>query len=172
MNGKKILIAISTYREAQNIIELIKQIKNNTPDVDILIVNDKSEDKTLELINDLNDNKVKIIERPKKNGLGTAQVLSILYSIKHNYDILVTMDADFSHDPYYLPEIIQKAGKNNFVIGSRFTKGGKSDYKGIRKLLSILANFTAQKILNIKLNEFTTSYRAYDVNLLKKLPLI
>ena len=64
--------------------------------------------------------------------------MSILYSIKHNYDVLVTMDADFSHDPCYLPQIIKNAGKNNFVIGSRFCQGGKSDYKGLRKIVSKL----------------------------------
>ena len=107
MNGKKILLAIPTYKEAQNIIELIRQIKKNTPNLDILIINDKSEDKTLELINNLNDNRIKIIERPKKNGLGSAHVMSIIYSIKFNYNILITMDADFSHDPIYLNIVIK-----------------------------------------------------------------
>ncbi len=170
MTNNKILIYIPTFEEAQNILRLIKEIRNYVKNLDILIINDKSQDNTYELIKKLNDKNLKLIERPKKNGLGTAQVMSILYSIKHNYDVLITMDADFSHDPCYLPQIIKNAGKNNFVIGSRFIKGGKSDYKGMRKLLSIIANFTAQKLLKIKISEFTTSYRAYDVNLLKKIP--
>mgnify|MGYP001158614269 FL=1 len=170
MNAKKILVAIPTYKEAQNIIELIRQIKKNTKNLDILIINDKSEDKTLELINNLNDNRIKIIERPKKNGLGSAHVMSIIYSIKFNYNILITMDADFSHDPIYLPKIIEKADINNFVIGSRFVEGGKNNYTGFRKFLSFTANLVSKKILDIKLNEFTTYLRAYDVESLKKLP--
>jgi len=110
------------------------------------------------------------IERPKKLGLGTAHKLSIFYAIKNDYDYLVTMDADFSHDPSYIPKLLEKADLNNFVIGSRFCEGAKSDYKGIRKVISICGNYSAKKLLNIELNEITTYFRVYSVNLLKKLP--
>ena len=65
--------------------------------------------------------------------MGTAHKLSIFYAIKYNYNYLVTMDADFSHDPSYIPKLLEKAGPNNVVIGSRFCEGAKSDYTGIRK---------------------------------------
>lgn len=169
-NYEKILISIATYKEAENIEELVNKIRDFDKSSKILIINDYSGDRTKELIKSLNDKNLDFIERPKKLGLGTAHKLSIFYSIKFNYDYLVTMDADFSHDPAHLPDLLKKLCPNSFVIGSRFCKNAKSDYKGLRKLISVGGNYTAKKILNIKLNEITTYYRVYSVDLLKKLP--
>ena len=169
-NIEKVLISLSTYKEAENIENLIKKIREYDNFSKILIINDFSDDKTKELIKNINDKNLDFIERPKKLGLGTAHKLSIFYAIKHDYDYLVTMDADFSHDPSYIPILLEKADLNNFVIGSRFCEGAKSDYKGIRKIISICGNYSAKKILNIKLNEITTYFRVYSVGLLKKLP--
>jgi len=169
-NNKKILISIATFKESENIVNLIKKIRKFDNFSKILIINDYSNDDTKNLLTNLNDHNFDLIERPTKLGLGTAHKLSILYAIKNNYDYLVTMDADFSHDPSYLPELLKNSGLNNFVIGSRFCRGAKSDYKGIRKIISICGNYTAKKLLNIKLNEITTYFRVYSVNLLRKLP--
>ena len=102
--------------------------------------------------------------------MGTAHKLSIFFAIKFNYDFLLTMDADFSHDPSHIPILLKNAERNTFVIGSRFCKGAKSDYTGIRKIVSYLGNLVARNFLNIKLLEITTYYRVYSVQLLKKLP--
>ena len=127
-------------------------------------------DGTKELIDKIKPKNLVYIERPKKLGLGTAHKLSIFYAIKHNYDYLLTMDADFSHDPSHIPFLIEKAKINNFVIGSRFCDGGKSDYKGIRRIISKYGNFFARKFLGIKVSEITTYFRVYSVQLLKKIP--
>ncbi len=169
-NDKRILISIATYKEAENIENLIKKIRQFNDYSKILVINDFSNDKTRELLDRLNDQNLDFIERPKKLGLGTAHKLSIFYAIKYNYDYLVTMDADFSHDPSYIPQLLDKAGWNKFVIGSRFCDGAKSDYTGIRKIISVCGNFSAKKLLNIRLNEITTYFRVYSVSLLKKLP--
>jgi len=169
-NNKRILISIATYKEADNIENLINRIREFNDYSKILVINDFSNDETKEKLDNLNDQNLDLIERPKKLGLGTAHKLSIFYAIKYNYDFLVTMDADFSHDPSYIPKLLEKAGSNNFVIGSRFCKGAKSDYKGIRKIISICGNFAAKKLLNISLSEITTYFRVYSVGLLKKLP--
>ena len=169
-NNKKILISIATYKEAENIVNLINKIRQFNNYSKILVINDFSNDRTKELLNQINDQNLDFIERPKKLGLGTAHKLSIFYAIKFNYDFLVTMDADFSHDPSYIPELLEKADSNSFVIGSRFCEGAKSDYRGVRKLISIGGNYSAKKLLNIKLNEITTYFRVYSVSLLKKLP--
>ncbi len=169
-DNSNILIAIPTYKEAENILELIKKIKNENLKVKILIINDYSEDNTKEIIENLKDPNIFLIERPKKLGLGTAHKLSFFYAIKFNFDYLITMDADLSHDPEHLKQLIAMAGKNNFVIGSRFCKGGKSEYKGLRKIISICGNFFAKKILSISINEITTYYRVYSINHLKQLP--
>ncbi len=169
-DNEKILIAIATYKEAVNLKNLIKEIRKFCHNSKILIINDFSDDKTKELLKNLNDKNLELIERPKKLGLGTAHKLSIFYSIKFDYDYLVTMDADFSHDPSYILKLLEKKGPNNFVIGSRFCKGAKSDYRGLRKAISICGNYSAKKLLNIKINEITTYFRVYSVNLLKTLP--
>lgn len=170
MNNSNILISLSAYKEAENIVKITDKIRSQFPTIKILIVNDESYDNTEKLIEEKNDENITLIQRPKKLGLGTAHKLSLIYAIKNNYEYLVTMDADFSHDPVHLQELLEQAGHNNFVIGSRFCDGAKSDYRGLRKIISICGNFFARKILNIKLNEITTYYRVYSTKLLKKLP--
>ena len=170
MKNEKLLIAISTYKEVDNLKNIIDKIKDFSPSSTILIINDNSNDGTKELIDKIKPKNLVYIERPKKLGLGTAHKLSIFYAIKHNYDYLLTMDADFSHDPSHIPFLIEKAKINNFVIGSRFCDGGKSDYKGIRRIISKYGNFFARKFLGIKVSEITTYFRVYSVQLLKKIP--
>ena len=80
------------------------------------------------------------------------------------------MDADFSHHPKYIPNLISLTGKGIFVIGSRFCEGGSSEYKGLRKYISILGNKFTSFMLNFKLKEVTTYFRVYDVEALKKIP--
>ena len=168
--NKKFLLAISTYKEEKNIIDLIKKIRKMMNDLEILIINDNSNDNTKNLLKELNDRNIFYLERPKKLGLGTAHKLSIFFAIKNDYDFLITMDADFSHDPIYLKDLIALSGENNFVIGSRFCKGGQSDYRGFRKIISKGGNFLAKKILKLNINEITTYYRVYSIKFMKKLP--
>ena len=129
MNNSNILISLSTYKEAENIVKITEKIRIQFPFIKILIVDDKSDDNTKKLIEGKKDENLIFIQRPKKLGLGTAHKLSLIYAIKNNYEFLVTMDADFSHDPIHLPNS-EQSGHDNFVIGSRFCEG-KSDYKGL-----------------------------------------
>ena len=170
MNNSNTLISIATFREAENIINLINKIRDKYPVTKILIINDFSDDNTKELIRKINDQNLIYLERPKKLGLGTAHKLSIFYAIKYDFKYLLTLDADFSHDPIHIPDLLKVAGINNFVIGSRFCEGAKSDYKGLRKIISNCGNFFAKKFLKIQLNEITTYFRVYSVELLKRLP--
>ena len=169
-NDKKILISIATYKESENIVNLINKIRKFDNFSKILVINDFSNDNTKELLNDLNDQNFDFIERPTKLGLGTAHKLSILYAIKNNYDFLLTMDADFSHDPSDIPKLVDKCGLGlNLLLDQDFVKEQKAITKELENnLLVELA--IAKKLLNIKLNEITTYFRAYSVNLLRKLP--
>ena len=167
---KKILISICTYKEEENIRPLIEEIRKYEKNADILVVNDSSEDNTNKIFKDINDKKAFLIERPAKLGLGSAHKLSLIYSIKKNYDFVLSMDADFSHHPKYIPNLISLTGKGIFVIGSRFCEGGSSEYKGLRKYISILGNKFTSFMLNFKLKEVTTYFRVYDVEALKKIP--
>ena len=170
MSEIKYLISISTYKESENIEPLIRLIRQYDKNTKILVINDFSNDNTFEIINKIKDKNIEIIERKKKLGLGTAHLLSIFDAIKFNYDYLLTMDADFSHDPKHIPSLFSLSKKNSFIIGSRYCPGGKTEYKGFRKIVSVMGNYVARKILNINLKEITTYFRVYDVGLLKKLP--
>ena len=172
MKNKKILVSIATYKEAENLEILVNEINQFSNFSKILIINDSSNDGTKELISRLNKNNenVVLIERGKKLGLGTAHKLCLLYAIKFNYDFLVTMDGDLSHEPSSIPSLLSKAGDENFVIGSRFCEGGVCDYTGGRKIISLMGNYVTRKLLNLDLFEITTYFRVYSVKLLKKLP--
>ena len=167
---KKILISICTYKEEENIRPLLEEIRKYEKNADILIVNDSCEDNTKKILKDINDKKVFLIERPAKLGLGSAHKLSLIYSIKKNYDFIISMDADFSHHPKYIPNLISLSNKGIFVNGSRFCNGGSSEYKGLRKYISIFGNKFTSFMLNFQLKEVTTYFRVYDVEVLKKIP--
>ena len=123
---KKILIFFATYNEVDNIENLLKCTFEHLPGQEVLVVDDDSPDGTgdkLDIISQ-NNKHVTVIHRPRKLGLGTAHKLAMQYAIKNKFDILITMDADFSHHPEYLPTLVDLMNDNDFVIGSRYAKGG------------------------------------------------
>ena len=166
--GKKILVFIATYNEVENISEIIKSIKSQESNPDLLIIDDNSPDGTAIVIKKMQQsyNNVFLIERKGKLGLDTAHKEAYSYAIKNNYDLFISMDADFSHDPNQINSFIENLESFPFVIGSRYIKGGKCLMKGKRLLLSKYGNLIIKFILQIDCNEFTTSYRGFN---LKKL---
>ena len=170
---KKILIFTATYNEVGNIEKLILKIKKFYSKAHILIIDDSSPDGTGEKIKKL-QNKVKnlcLISRSKKSGLDSAHKLAYKFAKKNNYDYLITMDADLSHDPKELKNFIKNLSDFDFVIGSRYIKGGKCFMKGRRLLISKYGNLFIKKVLGIKLSEFTTSYRGFNLKKLKNFNL-
>ena len=170
---KKILIFFATYNEVDNIENLLKCTFEHLPGQEVLVVDDDSPDGTgdkLDIISQ-NNKHVTVIRRPRKLGLGTAHKLAMQYAIKNKFDILITMDADFSHHPEYLPTLVDLMNDYDFVIGSRYVKGGGLSYGIFRRTLSITANILARYMLKIPLKECTTSYRGFQVSLLKKINL-
>ena len=169
----KILIFSATYNECKNITLLLKSIDELNLDADLLIVDDNSPDKTWQIIQDYCKNKknIHLVIRDKKRGLDTAHKLAYEYSINNNYDFLITIDADLTHDPKKIPEFIHELEKNPFVLGSRFAKGGSFDAKGWRRALSIFGNKFIKIIFNIDCHEFTTAFRGYNLRKLKDFDL-
>lgn len=166
----KVLVFTATYNEINNVEPLIDEISQAAPLADILIVDDDSPDGTGRKLNQLKLNRpnLTIIHRGRKKGLGTAHSLAIIYAIKNQYDVLVTMDADRSHSPFDIPRLIERLsderqGICDFVIGSRYMKGGSCDYGGYRKLLSVGGNWLTRITTGIPIHEFTTSFRAFRV---------
>ena len=164
----KILVFTATYNEKDNIEKLINVILKLGNDIKMLVIDDKSPDKTYEILEKIskkNDNLI-VVKREKKLGLNTAHIMAYEYALKNNYDKLITLDADFSHDPNEITKIIDFLDKYDFVIGSRYIEGGKNVQPVFRYLISYLGNKLIKLVLKINLNEFTTSYRGFN---LKKL---
>ena len=173
INQKRILVFTACYNEKENIKKLILKIRENLPEGEILIIDDNSPDQTKEVINDLKDkiSKLYLIVREKKLGLDTAHKFAYEYAIKNNYDYLITMDADLSHDPRELMNFVKNLNENAFVIGSRYILGGKCEMKGTRLIISKIGNLVIKIFSKINSNEFTTSYRGFNIKKLKNFHL-
>ena len=164
----KSLIFTATYNESENIdnyLNILTKIK----EIDILIIDDNSPDGTSKKIEDYQKKfgNINLITRKKKEGLDTAHKIAFNYAIDHKYQNLITMDADLSHDPNIVPNFIKELEDHPFVIGSRYIKGGRNETKLTRFLLSIIGNKIIKLVLNINCEEFTTSYRAFNLKKLK-----
>jgi len=171
---RRVLVFFPTYNEAGNVERLVHEILGFLPDADVLVVDDASPDGTGELLDRLaTDNPaVRVIHRPGKLGLGSAHKLAMLYAREAHYDVLITMDADFSHQPKYLPKFLELiAGGAEFVIGSRYMPGGQSDYGARRTFLSRTANLFAKAALGLPLEENTTMYRGFSSELLERMDI-
>ena len=163
----KTLIFTATYNEKENIKKLLENLNHLKIDIDILVIDDNSPDKTWEILQELekNINNLKVIVRKDKSGLDTAHKLAFEYAKNNSYEKFISMDADLSHDPNEIPKMIDILNKSSFVIGSRYIEGGKCEMSSHRLMLSIIGNKFIKKLLRIDCNEFTTSYRGF--NLLK-----
>ena len=172
-SNKKVLIFTATYNEAENIDSLINLIKLNTDESDILIIDDNSPDGTSDIIKkkQLLDKKIFLITRKGKLGLDTAHKEAYEFAIKNQYDYLITMDADNSHDPIEIKNILLNLENYPFVIGSRYIKGGKCLMRGRRLIMSKYGNLLMKFLLRIDCNEYTTSFRGFNIKKLKNFHL-
>jgi dolichol-phosphate mannosyltransferase len=173
----KALIIIPTYNEIENIERLIREVlaqRSPHMELEVLVVDDSSADGTGEAVARLGraDGRVHLLERPAKLGLGTAYVAGFRYALEHQYDFAATMDADFSHDPKYLPVFAEAIAGADLVIGSRYIAGGGVRNWGLhRRILSAVANFFARAVMALKTHDCTTGYRLYRTGLLRRLDL-
>ena len=169
----KTLVFTATYNEVQNIRKLISLIYKNFPKADILVVDDNSPDLTYKLLKKLKKKykNLKIKLRDKKYGLDSAHKFAYDFAKKNGYVKLITMDADLSHNPIEIKKIVRLLDKSEFVLGSRYIKGGKCELPLLRYLISFFGNKFIKFFLGIKCNEFTTSYRGFNLIKLKNFSL-
>ncbi|HEY4499674.1 MAG TPA: polyprenol monophosphomannose synthase [Candidatus Paceibacterota bacterium] len=168
----KTIIAIPTYNESLNIEELIRQVFRYVPDTSILIVDDSSPDGTGQIVRNLQKEftTLELYERPHKMGLGSAYVETFEKAIKNQVDAVITMDADFSHDPKYLPEMIRILESEDVVIGSRYIPGGGTGgWNAWRKFLSKYGNKYYRFITRIPIHDCSGGFNGIRINMLKKL---
>ena len=170
---KKILVFTATYNEKENIKKLLTLIFKHCSNANVLIIDDNSPDKTAEEIELLKNEfkNISLIKRDSKLGLDTAHKFAYKYALDKGYDYLITMDADLSHDPAELTNFISSLETYPFVIGSRYAPGGECLMKGRRLLMSKYGNILIKLVLRINCNEFTTSYRGFDLKKLGSLNL-
>ena len=172
-NDKKILVFTATYNESENISELITLIMEQNFKPDLLIIDDNSPDGTYNKVQQM-QKKFKnlfLIKRNGKLGLDTAHKEGYDFAKKNNYDYFITMDADFSHDPSELPNFVKNLNNFPIVLGSRYVTGGNCLMSGRRLIISKYGNKFMKFIFKFDCNEFTTSYRGFNLKKLNEFHL-
>ena len=168
---RRVLVVIPTYDEAENIERISQEILSSINDILILFVDDHSPDGTGEIADRLagESPSISVIHRPKKMGLGPAYVDGFRYATEKNYEYVVSMDCDLSHDPKDIPRLVGAARNGvDLVIGSRYIKGGKIIGWALhRYLLSRLANFYTSVLLGFVVRDWTSGFKCYRRETLK-----
>ncbi len=170
----KTLIVIPTYNEKENISKIIPAIKKSFKQAHILVVDDASPDGTGAAVKAMakKDSSIKLIERDGKYGLGTAYVDGFKYAVKNKYDYIFEMDADYSHDPKYLPDFMNAIKGADLVVGSRYVNGVSVINWPLRRLmLSKFANFYARTITGLPMTDCTSGFKCYKRKVLEAIDL-
>ncbi|MCW4028108.1 MAG: polyprenol monophosphomannose synthase [Candidatus Bathyarchaeota archaeon] len=175
LGSSEVGVILPTYGEADNIGHLIDDIENLNLDASILVIDDSSPDQTAEIVTEKQGKyaNITLFVRPKKSGLGTAITdgFKIFLAAKEPPKYVFTMDADYSHNPQDIPQLLSsmKETECGIVIGSRYVKGGQtSGWPFTRKIISKTANFIARASLGLKLKDCTSGYRCYSMNFLRE----
>jgi dolichol-phosphate mannosyltransferase len=158
------LVIMPTYNEAGNLPRVIPAVLAQHPDFHVLIVDDGSPDGTAALVRAMQagNPRVHLLERPGKQGLGTAYVAGFRYALARGYDFVFEMDADFSHDPAMLPALLKKTEDCDLVIGSRYVPGGRvQNWPLSRWLLSCAANLYTRLVTGLPVHDATAGFKCY-----------
>lgn len=167
-------VILPTYREAENIEKLIVEIENLPLSTSILVIDDSSPDKTAEIVKNLQEKygNILLYVRPQKSGLGTAITdgFKIFLSLKNSPRLIVTMDADYSHNPKAILQLLASMQCGcGIAIGSRYCRGGGTvGWPFTRKIISRAANAVAKSVVGFRLNDCTNGFRCYSSSFLKE----
>ena len=166
----KCLVIIPTYNEVDSIEVILRQLTNN--DFKVLVVDDNSPDKTAEIARSLKLKNLLVLSQKSKSGLGPAYIAGFKQGLIGNYQYFVEMDADLSHLPEQLSDLLAVASERDLVIGTRWMSGGKVVNWPIgRRILSKLGTKYAAFILNLPYKDLTSGYRVLPRQLLMKIDL-
>ena len=170
----KTLVVTPTYNEAENIEKIINAVLSQDASIEILIVDDNSPDGTAQIVENIqaNNNRVHLLKRAGKMGLGTAYVDGFKYAINNNYDFVMEIDADFSHDPNEIPNFLKKIQEFDVVLGSRYINGVRILNWPIRRLiLSYGASMYTRIITGMPIKDATGGYKCFRIAVLKSINL-
>lgn len=168
----RLLVTICTYNERENIVGLVSAIRQAVPAADVLVVDDNSPDGTADAVRQLQatDAHIKLLSRADKNGLGAATIAAFEYGLTHHYDLLLNLDADFSHPPERIPELLAAMDRADLVIGSRYVAGGSiSGWGPTRHIMSRVINSYARLMLGIRSRDCSGAFRCVRLSMLSDL---
>lgn len=171
----RVLVAIPTYNEADNLASIVRRVRAAVPAAHLLVADDASPDGTGRIADQLagQDDQVHVLHRPGKLGLGAAYLDAFRWGLEHGFDVLVEMDADGSHQPEQLPRLLAGIEDGaDMVLGSRWIPGGEvTNWPVHRSLLSRGGNAYTRLLLGIPLRDATGGYRAFRAEALTRLDL-
>lgn len=170
------LIIIPTYNESENVEKLLDLISRTDPAAHVLIVDDNSPDRTYEIVERLMQTsypgRLFLLKRAGKLGLGTAYLAGFKWALARDYDYIFEMDADFSHDPKYLPDFLAAIQTHDLVLGSRYVPGGGVKNWGLlRKFISRGGSLYARTILGLSLRDLTGGFKCFRREVLEAIDL-
>ncbi len=170
----KAVVIIPTYNEIANIEKMLETLDRIHPALNVLIIDDGSPDGTAQVIKSFQQkkNNLFLIERTGKLGLGTAYIRGFKWALEKNFEAVITMDCDFSHDPEAIPEFTQKLGDYDLAVGSRYVGGIRiMNWPMQRLLLSYFASIYAKVITGIPFSDSTGGFNGYSRKALQSLNL-
>jgi dolichol-phosphate mannosyltransferase len=173
LSRMRTLVVIPTFNEHETIAGLAAAITEMNEEFVVLVIDDNSPDGTGSLIQALGQQnpRIRLLSRPSKQGLGSAYVAGFRFGLRNGFARVVTMDADFSHDPAVLESLVNAALGCDVVIGSRYVEGGQiTDWSWFRRQLSYTANRLARHILGQGIRDWTSGYCCYRLQAVEKLP--
>lgn len=169
-----IFVMLPTFNEAGNIEKIIDAILFNVPSAKILVVDDNSPDGTADIVKlkaKSYPQQVFLLLRTEEKGRGSAGRDGFKYVLDKGADVVIEMDADLSHDPKYLPQMLKEIAEYDVILGSRFVPGGEDNRGLVRNILTTLGNFCFRMILGLKIRDCTSGYRVFRAEVLKKINL-
>lgn len=171
----RIVVTLPTYNEAENIGPLIEQLLALGDEFEVLVIDDDSPDRTWEIVLRLSktEPRVHLIRRIGERGRGTAGLVGFKWARDKGADAVVEMDADFSHQPKFIPSLLEpiRSGEANIVIGSRLVSGGGERGRSpVRTLITVLANAYIRLVLGLPIRDCTSGFRVFDRRALETLP--
>ena len=171
---RRVAVLIPTYNERDTLPEAVRGVRAAVPDADVVVLDDASPDGTGAVADALAaaDPRVRVVHRAAKEGLGAAYLDGFRRALAEGYDALVEMDADGSHRPEHLPELLAAAEHADVVIGSRWVPGGRVvNWPLHRKALSVGGNLYVKVLLGMPVNDATAGYRVYRADALRTMGL-
>ena len=168
----KLLVTLCTYNERENLERIIPEILSVAPDAHVLVIDDNSPDGSGQLVDSLAaaDDRIRAIHRSGKLGLGTATIAGFQYGIDNDYEYLLNLDADFSHNPKYISALRECMQRCDVAIGSRYVPGGGVQGWGFRRhFMSTSINIYARTLLRLKTKDNSGSFRCYRVEKLRRI---